>query len=75
MRNYHRVLNRLGNSVLVKKNDDLLSACMKARMMKRYARPVPLGYSPYRVRNARANLGPVRFSLLTGRPFPEDLRR
>jgi phage terminase large subunit-like protein len=38
-RHYHRDLN----NIIVKTNDDLLSATMKALMMLRYARSVPLG--------------------------------
>ena len=40
-RMYHRK-----DGMLIKERDDLLSALMKALMMKRYARPGPLGYSP-----------------------------
>jgi len=48
---------------LVKARDDLLSALMKALMMKRYARCVPLGYKP------RPNPYDGRTRTTSGRPI------
>lgn len=43
-RMYHRKATESDAGQLVKVRDDLLSACMKIVMMKRYAKPVGLGY-------------------------------
>lgn len=45
-RQYHRIIDRSARSVIVKKHDDLISACQKAIMMRRYAQPVALGWHP-----------------------------
>jgi phage terminase large subunit-like protein len=45
-RNYHREITKDGGSAIVKRYDDLISATQKALMMKRYARAVPMGYTP-----------------------------
>lgn len=75
-RMYHRILSKeTGASVLVKKDDDLLSATMKAVMMKRSGKPVLIGS----VRKRPHLLGerkPITtdFNIFTGKPFePNDL--
>ncbi len=69
-RQYHRRTMPNGRSELVKKNDHLLSALMKARMMKRFARPVALGNSTrYRAPPSRRASS---FDLWTGDPIWED---
>lgn len=62
-RMYHRK-----DGLIVKKRDDLLSALMKAVMMRRYARVVTMGYAPRpsHVRPKRPALG--RINPWTGRP-------
>ncbi len=49
-RGYHRK-----DGLIVKLRDDLLSALFKALMMKRYARPGPIGYAPRPPMLARRN--------------------
>jgi hypothetical protein len=59
------------NGQLVKVRDDLLSASMKALMMRRYAKPVPIG-SLRRRPAPTIDRGPPRtdFDLITGQPLP-----
>jgi hypothetical protein len=56
MRMYHRK-----DGLIVKVRDDLISALFKALMMKRYARPVQLGYTPRPQHHRRSNppSGPI----------------
>lgn len=59
---YHRE-----KGLIVKIDDDLLSATQKAIMMKRYGRPGPIGYQAVRERiQARSA---TEFDLFTGQPF------
>lgn len=53
-RGYHRKLDQSGNSILVKKRDDLISCLHKIVMMKRFARSVPMGWRPMPVRPTEA---------------------
>jgi len=52
-RGYHRELTKQGNSVIVKKRDDLISCVQKIMMMKRYAKSVPMGFVKARPKMAR----------------------
>ena len=52
-RSYHRELTPQGNSVIVKKRDDLISCVQKIMMMKRYARSVPMGFAKARPKTPR----------------------
>ena len=64
-RSYHRK-----DGLIVKARDDLLSACQKALMMRRYARRVPLGWKPRP--NPNAIVQPVssgRINPWTGQPI------
>jgi hypothetical protein len=69
-RQYHRRTMPNGRSELVKKNDHLLSALMKARMMKRYAQPVSMGNT--RRHQAAPRQVARSFDLWTGDPIWED---
>jgi hypothetical protein len=64
-RSYHRK-----DGMIVKIRDDLLSALMKALMMKRYARAVEIGYMPRPAPRKRrmANYPRPRMNPWTGRP-------
>jgi hypothetical protein len=69
-RMYHRELKADGSSQIVKKDDDLLSATMKALMMKRFGRTgtiLPLLRRPDVGRAERKFT--TDFDVLTGRPF------
>ena len=60
---YHRE-----NGMIVKEDDDLLSATMKALMMKRFARPGPIGYTPPGIRQSTSR-PTTQFDLFTGQPL------
>lgn len=62
-RMYHRK-----DGLLVKERDDLLSALMKALMMKRYARPGALGYKPRGSMSTRPRTQPLKINPWTGSP-------
>jgi phage terminase large subunit-like protein len=72
-RMYHReIAKETGVSVLVKQDDDLLSACMKAIMMKRYGRPVQIGSRlrrPVIVQSGGIKRTVGGFDLFTGAPL------
>lgn len=64
IRMYHRK-----DGLLVKERDDLLSALFKALMMKRYARPGPIGYLPRRTPGSRTQPRTApRINPWTGQP-------
>jgi phage terminase large subunit-like protein len=72
-RMYHRqTMKDTGASVLVKKDDDLLSATMKAVMMKRFGRPGPILSAMRRPKLYTAKApASTNFDIFTGRPFVE----
>lgn len=70
-RMYHReTVKETGASVLVKRDDDLLSATMKAVMMKRFGRTGPIGSVLRRARLPGAARKPrTDFDVFTGKPY------
>lgn len=60
---YHRE-----KGLIVKVDDDLLSATQKVIMMKRFAKPGPIGFIPQRILQPRAPRN-TEFDLFTGLPF------
>lgn len=54
-RGYHRKLDKSGNSIIVKKRDDLIACLHKIVMMKRHARSVKMGWTARPVRPGLAD--------------------
>lgn len=61
---YHRK-----DGMIVKEDDDLLSATQKIIMMKRFSRPGPIGFTPRKM--SRPNEEQEPWDIFTGRPFNE----
>lgn len=67
----YRMYHRDEDGFLVKEDDDILSAMMKAVMMKRYARPGPIGSLSRRTAPPTKVLRTVgAIDLFTGEPLP-----